>query len=62
MFRFGEDKRMYLAELFPGCSVEDVLANTGFALDVSRAVPAKEPDPEVLRVLTEVVDPLHVMV
>ena len=62
VFRFGEDKRMYLAELFPGVSVEDVLENTGFAIDVSRAVPAREPDPDVLRVLTEKVDPLHVMV
>ena len=62
VFRFGEDKRMYLAELFPGATVEDVLDNTGFELDVSRAVTAKEPDPEVLRVLTEVVDPAHVMV
>ena len=62
VFRFGEDKRMYLAELFPGAAVEDVLNNTGFELDVSRAVTAKEPDPEVLRILTEVVDPAHVMV
>ena len=62
VFRFGEDKRMYLAELFPGATVEDVLNNTGFDIDVSRAVTAEEPDPEVLRVLTEVVDPAHVMV
>ena len=53
---------MYLAELFPGATIEDVLNNTGFDIDVSRAVTAEEPDPEVLRVLTEVVDPLHVMV
>ena len=62
VFRFSEDKRMYLAELFPGATIEDVLNNTGFDIDVSRAVTAEEPDPEVLRVLTEVVDPLHVMV
>ena len=62
VFRFGEDKRMYLAELFPGATIEDVLNNTGFDIDVSRAVTTREPDPEVLRVLTEVVDPAHVMV
>ena len=62
VFRFGEDKRMYLAELFPGVTEQDVLDNTGFAIDVTRAVPAADPDPEVLRILTEVVDPLHVMV
>ena len=62
VFRFGEDKRMYLADLFPGVSEQDVLDNTGFAIDVTRAVPAADPDPEVLRILTEVVDPLHVMV
>jgi len=62
VFRFGEDKRMYLAELFPGVTEQDVLDNTGFAIDVTRAVSAADPDPEVLRILTEVVDPLHVMV
>lgn len=28
---------MYLSELFPGATVEDALAQTGFAMDVSRA-------------------------
>ncbi len=62
VLRFGEDKRMYLAEIFPGVSAQDVLDNTGFDLDVSRAVTAADPDPETIRILTEVVDPLHVMV
>ena len=62
VLRFGEDKRMYLAEVFPGVSVQDVLDNTGFDLDVSRAVTATDPDPETIRILTQVVDPLHVMV
>ena len=61
VFRFGEDKRMYLAELFPGTTVEDVLANTSFDIDVSRAVPAKEPNPEVLRILEEKIDPARLM-
>ncbi len=61
VFRFGEDKRMYLAELFPGATVEQVLENTGFELDVSRAVPAKEPEPEVLYILEKKVDPARLM-
>ena len=61
VFRFGEDKRMYLAELFPGASVEEVLDHTGFDMDVSRMVPAREPDPEILRVLEEKVDPTRLM-
>ena len=61
VFRFGEDKKMYLAELFPGATVEQVLENTGFPMDISRAVPAKEPDPEVLRILEEKIDPAHLM-
>ncbi|MBP3836943.1 MAG: hypothetical protein J6E31_07610, partial [Pyramidobacter sp.] len=61
MFCFGEDRRMYLAQLFPGVTAELVVANTGFAIDVSRAVPLGEPDPEVLRILTEKVDPSGLM-
>ncbi len=62
VFRFGEqDKRMYLAEIFPGISVETVLENTGFALDVSRAVVAREPSDEVIRILEEKVDPARLM-
>lgn len=61
VFRFGDDKRMYLSELFPGVSAEQVVENTGFALDVSRAVPARPPEAEVLRVLMEKVDPLRLM-
>ncbi len=62
VFRFGEDKRMYLAEIFPGVTPEEVVENTGFAIDVSRAVTAEDPDPDVIRVLTEKVDPAHVMI
>ncbi len=62
VLRFGEDKRMYLAEVFDGITPQDVLDNTGFDLDVRYAVQAKEPEAEVLRILTEVVDPAHVMV
>lgn len=61
VFRFGKDKRMYLAELFPGVTVEQVLENTGFYVDVSRAAPAELPTEEVIRVLEEQVDPMRLM-
>lgn len=61
VFRFGPDKRMYLAELFPGVTAEQVLDNTGFSMDVSRAVPAREPEESVLRALVERVDPARLM-
>lgn len=61
VFRFGADKRMYLSELFPDVSVQDVIDNTGFEIDVSRAVPAEAPDSAVLKVLEEKVDPMHLM-
>ena len=61
VFRFGGDKRMYLAERFAGVTNEQVIENTGFIIDVSRAVEAVPPDPEVLRVLAEKVDPDRLM-
>lgn len=61
VFRFGADRRMYLAELFSNATVEQVLENTGFAMDVSRAMPAREPEEEMLRTLTEKVDPARLM-
>ncbi|MDR1920439.1 MAG: CoA-transferase subunit beta [Candidatus Adiutrix sp.] len=53
LMRFGPDKRMYLAEFFPGVAPEAVAEATGFALDISRAVEAEPPGEEVLRVLRE---------
>jgi glutaconate CoA-transferase subunit B len=61
VFRFGDDKRMYLAELFDSATVEQVVENTGFAMDVSRAVAARPPEDEALRVLEEQVDPARLM-
>lgn len=61
VFRFGEDKRMYLAELMPGVTKEEVIENTGFDIDVSRAVPFELPSEETLRILREKVDPFGLM-
>jgi glutaconate CoA-transferase subunit B len=50
-------KEMYLAEYYPGISVQKIVENTGFPIDVSRAVGSAPPSPEDLRILREEVDP-----
>ena len=52
-----ETKRMYVAEYYPGVTLEEIKENTGFAIDVSRAIEAKEPEPETIRLLREEIDP-----
>lgn len=52
IMRFDEkNKRMYLAEYFPGVKIEQIIENTGFEMDISRAVEAKPPDQEMLDIL-----------
>lgn len=62
VFRFGADKRMYLAELFRGASTDQIRENVSFEIDVSRAVPAKEPEEHVVRTLEEKIDPARLMI
>lgn len=50
-------KEMYLAEYYPGVSPDEVRANTGFEVDVSRAKEAPPPTERELRALREEVDP-----
>ena len=58
VMKFDETtKRMYLAGYYPTSSPEDVKENTGFDIDVSRAVPLEAPDPEVIRMIREEIDP-----
>lgn len=58
ILKFDEEtKRMYLAGYYPSSSPEDVLENTGFDIDVSRAVVLEEPDEEVIRLIREEIDP-----
>ena len=52
-----ETKEMYLAERYPGVAVEEIVENTGFALDVSRAVEAEPPTARELEILRTEVDP-----
>jgi glutaconate CoA-transferase subunit B len=61
VMRFGDDKRMYLAEYYPGISIETIVENTGFRMDTSRAVESEPPLPEVLEILATKVDPMHIM-
>lgn len=62
VMRFGEDKRMYLAEYFPGVSKETIRERTGFEMDMSRAVEAQPPTQEALEILLQKIDPLRMMV
>lgn len=62
VMRFGDDKRLYLAEFFPGVKPEFIRENTGFDLDISKAVESAPPDPYVLDVLVNKVDPLRLMI
>jgi glutaconate CoA-transferase subunit B len=61
ILRFGEDKRMYLSEYYPGVTPAQVAEHTGFDLDLSRAVCAEPPSEETLAVLAEKVDPMRLM-
>ena len=55
---FDEDnRRMFLKALYPGVAIDDIVANTGFAIDTTRCAPMEPPSTEELRVLREVCDP-----
>lgn len=56
ILRFDENKRMYLSEYFPGVTAQQIIENTGFDLDVSKAVPAEPPTVEMLSILINKVD------
>ncbi|MDP0489360.1 MAG: glutaconate CoA-transferase subunit B [Fusobacterium sp. JB021] len=58
ILKFDEEtKRMYLAGYYPTSSPEDVIENTGFDIDVSKAVELEAPTPEVIRMIREDIDP-----
>jgi glutaconate CoA-transferase, subunit B len=58
VMKFDEiTKEMYLAEYYPGVVPERVIENTGFKMDVSRAIESGPPSDEELRILREEVDP-----
>lgn len=58
VLKFDEEtKRMYLAAYYPTSSPEMVIENTGFDIDVSRAVQLKAPDPEIIKLIRTEIDP-----
>lgn len=58
VMKFDEEtKRMYLAGYYPNSSIEEIVENTGFDIDVSRAELLKAPEPEVIKMIREEIDP-----
>lgn len=52
------ERRMRLASVHPGVTVDEVVAATGFELAIDGDVPeTRRPDPEELRLIREVLDP-----
>lgn len=63
LMRFDDEtKKMYLAEYFPGATPQDIIDNTDFEMDVSRAVEAKAPDKESLEILRNKIDPSRIYI
>ncbi|MDT3845145.1 MAG: glutaconate CoA-transferase subunit B [Bacillota bacterium] len=63
VMKFDEKtKRMYLAGYYESSSPEEVIENTGFDIDVSRAVKLDAPDPEVIKMIREEIDPDQVFI
>jgi glutaconate CoA-transferase, subunit B len=62
IMKFDEKtKQMYLAEYFPGISIDSIVENTGFDIDTTRASEAIKPSREELRILREEVDPQNLI-
>lgn len=58
IMRFDEEtKKMYLAGYYETTTPEEVQENTGFEIDLSRAEKLAPPDPEVIRMIREEIDP-----
>lgn len=54
----NRDHRMQVRSLHPGVTIEEVVAATGFELEIPDDIPVSRlPTPEELRLLTEVIDP-----
>jgi glutaconate CoA-transferase subunit B len=58
VMKFDETtRRMYLHEVYPGVTPEQVAENSGFAMDISRSGQAAPPSAAELKALREDVDP-----
>jgi glutaconate CoA-transferase subunit B len=52
-----ETRKMYVSACYPGVTPQDIIDNTGFSIDVSRASESEPPTEAELRILREEVDP-----
>ena len=52
-----ETRKMYVSACYPGVTPQDIIDNTGFSIDVSRASESESPTENELRILREEVDP-----
>lgn len=58
VMKFDETtRRMYLSELYPGVTAQEVADSTGFEMDVTRSTKAVPPSEKELKALREEVDP-----
>jgi len=58
VMKFDElTKEMYLAEYYPGVTIDQIIENTSFEINVSGATESTSPSQEELRILREEVDP-----
>ena len=63
IMRFDKDtKEIYLAEYYPGVDPEYIKENTGFELDISRAVQSAPITEEELKILREEIDPQRLII
>ena len=57
----GTTKRMYLSTYYENVLPEEIVKNTGFKLDVTKAKQEPRPTPDELEVLRADVDPLRLI-
>lgn len=63
VMKFDEGtRRMYVAGYYETSSPEEIIESTGFAIDVSRAVKLPPPNPEVIRIIREEIDPTQAFI
>ena len=63
VMKFDEKtKRMYLAGYYESSSIEEIVENTGFEIDTSRAELLAPPSPEVIKAIREEIDPGQVFI
>ncbi|WP_330637145.1 CoA-transferase [Acidaminobacter sp. JC074] len=57
-----QTKRMYVDQYYPGVSLDQIIENTGFDIDVSRARQADPPSRQVIELIRTEVDPHKVFI